>query len=148
MIIFVSVNFKRLLKQERTYPWPRPQLCPRCQTNGLWGHGFVLAYFDGLAGGVYLRRYRCAGCGCVIRLRPRGYFKRFQAAIGDIYHSLALRIRTGKYMADISDSRQRHWLKGLIRNSSAHLGNQWSDRPLAAFKRLRQMGLVPVSRGI
>jgi hypothetical protein len=148
MIIFVSVNFKRLLKQERAYHWPRPELCPCCQASDLWGHGFVAAYFDGLARGVYLRRYRCPGCGCVIRLRPRGYFRRFQAAIVDIFHSLRRRIRTGSYMTGISRSRQRHWLVGLRRHSAAYLDNRFSDRLPEAFLRLWQMGFVPVSRGI
>jgi hypothetical protein len=33
MIIFVSVNFKRLLKQKCNYQWSRLQLCPRCKEN-------------------------------------------------------------------------------------------------------------------
>ena len=105
MIIFVSVNFKRLLHQKRNYVWPRPQLCPCCKASGLWGHGFVPAYFDGLVCGVYLRRYRCPQCHCVIRLRPRGYFPRFQAAIGDIVMRLSHRITTDRYMKGISRSR-------------------------------------------
>jgi len=148
MVIFISVNFKRLLKQERDYQWPRPELCPSCKESILWGHGFVMAYFDGLSGGVYLRRYRCPQCGCVIRLRPEGYFKRFQAAIVDILSSLTCRITTGRYVKWISRSRQRHWLQGLRRNTAAYLGNRWSRPLLAAFNRLLQMGVVPVSRGI
>lgn len=148
MIIFVSVNFKSLLRQKRNYKWPRPSLCPSCKANGLWGHGFVSAYFDGLERSVYLRRYRCAGCGCVIRLRPRGYFKRFQAARIDIFKSLSHRLATGRYVRGISRSRQRHWLVGLIRNSAAYLGNQWAHRLIEAYEQLWQMGYVPVSRGI
>jgi len=148
MIIFVSVNFKRLLKQKRNYAWPRAQLCPRCKASGLWGHGFVPAYFDGLKCAVYLRRYRCPGCGCVIRMRPAGYFKRFQAATADIFNSLFHRISTGRYVKGISRSRQRHWLVGLIRNSAAYLGNRWSHRLIEAFEQIYQMGRVPVSRGI
>ena len=148
MIIFVSVNFKRLLKQKRKYDWPRPQLCPCCQAGSLWGHGFVLCYFDHLPEAVSIRRYRCPQCHCVIRLRPRGYFPRFQAAIGDIVQRLDYRISTGGYIKGISRSRQRHWLVGLIRNSAAYLGNRWSHRLIKAFDELYQMGLVPVSRGI
>ena len=32
----------------------------------------MLAYFDGFDEGIFLKRYRCPGCGCVIRLRPDG----------------------------------------------------------------------------
>jgi hypothetical protein len=148
MIIFVTVNFKRLLKQQRTYHWPRPQLCPRCQANRLWGHGFVLAYFDDLTSGVYLRRYRCADCGCVIRLRPRGYFKRFQAAIGTIRCSLQQRLSAGRYLPGISISRQRHWLNGLKRSVKAYLGDRWDKQLLAAFDHLLACGRVPVGSAI
>ena len=148
MIIFVSVNFKRLLHQKRNYDWPRPALCPNCKASDLWGHGFVSAYFDGLERGVYLRRYRCPGCGCVIRLRPEGYFKRFQAATIDILNSLSQRLSTDRYVKGISRSRQRHWLVGLMRNSAAYLGNRWSHRLLEAFEQLCRMGYVPVSRSI
>ncbi|MBN2034961.1 MAG: hypothetical protein JW836_16975 [Deltaproteobacteria bacterium] len=48
------------------------------------GSRFVLAYFDAIAGGVYLRRYRCPECKCVVRLRPIGFFARIQAAIETI----------------------------------------------------------------
>jgi hypothetical protein len=114
----------------------------------LWGHGFVLAYFDGLASGVYLRRYRCAECGCVIRLRPRGYFKRFQAAIGTIRCSLQRRLSAGRYLPGISTSRQRHWLNGLKRSAKAYLGDQWDKRLLAAFDHLLACGRVPVGSAI
>lgn len=148
MIIFVSVNFKRLLKQKRNYNWPRPQQCPCCQASGIWGHGFVLAYFDGLGCGVYLRRYRCRQCHCVMRLRPGGYFPRFQAAIGDIVQHLNYRISTGGYVKGISRSRQRHWLVGLMRNTAAYLGQRWLPRLIQAFDKLWAMRIVPVSRRI
>ena len=148
MILFVTVNFKRLLKQQRDYDWPRPKICPSCAQSGLWGHGYVMAYFDVLAVGVFLRRYRCPSCHCVIRLRPEGYFRRFQASIDTIFRSLVHRLAKGRYLAGISRSRQRYWLVGLIRNTAAYLGNAWLNRLVAAFSRLQAMGKVPVSRSI
>lgn len=148
MIIFVAVNFKKLLKQQRDYDWPRPEICPNCAQSGLWGHGYVLAYFDGIPAGILLRRYRCPGCHCVICLRPGGYFRRFQASIDTILRSLTCRLVNGRYLAGISRSRQRHWLVGLIRNTAVYLGNAWSNRLVEAFSRLQAMGKVPVSSSI
>lgn len=145
MIIFVCAELKEILKKQRDYPWPRPDLCARCRSSKLWGHGFVLAYFDGLSDGVYIRRYRCPGCGCVIRLRPREYFRRIQASILTIRTSLFERIVKGRYLAGVSRSRQRHWLNGLVRNTAAYFGNTWNNRLLEAFDRLLGMGRVPVS---
>ncbi|MEJ2731635.1 MAG: hypothetical protein P8185_24525 [Deltaproteobacteria bacterium] len=148
MIIFVAVNFKKLLRQKRKYPWPRPDLCPCCRAAKLWGHGFVFAYFDPLPQGVLIRRYRCAQCHCVIRLRPAGYFPRFQAAIKTIYKSLSHWVINGGYLSGICRNRQRHWHKALVRNTAAYLGNRWKSRLLQAFERLLGMGKVPVSSGI
>ena len=113
MIIFVCSNLKEIFDKQRQYVWPRPERCPRCQLSKLWGHGFVLAYFDDVAGGVYLRRYRCPECGCVIRLRPRGYFPRIQASIDTIRASLAQRLRQGRWPVGSSRSRQGHWHRAL-----------------------------------
>ena len=148
MIIFVRVNLKHLFKHQRNYPWARPACCPRCEMSQLWGHGFVLAYFDGLPAGVFLRRYRCPQCGCVIRVRPKGYFPRFQAAICVIRASLSRRISASGYLPKISSSRQRHWLKALKRHVTARLGNPWGSRLLAAFDLLVAAGHVPVSCAI
>lgn len=145
MIIFVAVNFKKLLKRKRKYRWPRPDHCPCCQADKLWGHGFVLAYFDQLPEGVLIHRYRCPECHCVIRLRPRGYFPRFQASIQTIYKSLSHRVINGSYLSDISRNRQRHWHKALVRNTIAYLDNRFKRRMLQAFNRLLCMGKVPVS---
>ena len=73
LIVFVAVKIKEILIRGRGYPWPKPELCPRCRIAGVWGHGFALAYFDGICEGLWLRRYRCPECGCVMRLRPEGY---------------------------------------------------------------------------
>jgi hypothetical protein len=50
----------------------------------LRGHGFAEAIFDGYDRSLLLKLYRCPDCGYVIRLRPQGYFKRFQTQIETI----------------------------------------------------------------
>ena len=148
MIIFVSVNLKQLFTDQQKYPWPRPDSCPQCAMSHVWGHGYVLAYFDDLPDGVYLRRYRCPQCGCVIRLRPKGYFRRFQTAVSTIRESLRQRLSVSCYLPGLSLSRQRHWLNGLRRNVKAYLGNRWNRHLIAGFDHLVACGHVPVSSAI
>jgi DNA-directed RNA polymerase subunit RPC12/RpoP len=148
MIIFVCVNLKKIFNKQRKYAWPRPKRCPRCGLGRLWGHGFVLAYFDDFVSGLYLRRYRCPDCGCVVRLRPKGYFVRIQAAIETIRSSIGQRIGTGRWPVGLSRARQGHWLRALTRNAVAYFGNVWKSRLLQAFDRLISLGIIPVSRAI
>ena len=148
MIIFVCVRLKEIFNKGKEYAWPRPDRCPRCQVSKLWGHGFVLAYFDDLTGGVYLRRYRCPECGCVVRLRPNGYFPRIQASVESIRASICQRVRKGRWPTGSSRSRQRHWLRALIQNAVAYFGNAWKERLSEAFDRLLSLGVIPVSRAI
>ena len=51
----------------------------------------MLAYFDGLNDGIWLKRFRCPICGAVIRLRPKGFFSRFQSPIETIRSSIILK---------------------------------------------------------
>jgi hypothetical protein len=148
MIVSVFVKLKHVFRKQRKYPWPKPKLCPRCLMSHLWGHGFVLNYFDGFTHGIYLRRYQCPGCGCVVKLRPAGYFPRFQASIQTIFRSVSRRLNGGKYLPRLSRSRQWYWLYGLNRSTAAYLGDEWSDRLLDAFGCLSRMGHTPVCRSI
>jgi hypothetical protein len=148
MVILVEAELKQIVEQQRDYPWPRPEACPRCHECRLWGHGFVMAYFDDYPRGLFLRRFRCPGCGCVMRLRPKGYFKRFQASIQRIYACLSRRILNGRYEAGLSRSRQRHWLRALQRQVAAYLGEGFRSRLLEGFSALVQRDRVPVAGGI
>jgi len=148
LIFFVAAKIKEIFTLGRQYPWPRPEMCPRCHERAVWGHGFVLAYFDGFDQGVLLRRYRCPGCGCVIRVRPEGYFSRFQASIATIRFSLSHRLRRGRWPPHLSRSRQGHWLRALRRKSAAYLGQRWSQGLMVAFNWLFSRGIIPVSRSI
>ena len=81
----------------------------------------------------------------MIRLRPKGYFRRFQASIACIYESLSRRIGYGSYLPGISRSRQRHWLRALQRQVAAYLGEGFRGRLLEGFLGLAQRGRVPVA---
>lgn len=148
LILFVAAKIKEILFRGKDYPWPRPELCPQCCASGVWGHGFVLAYFDGLSEGLWLRRYRCPLCGCVLRLRPEGYLSRFQATLESIRLSLSQRLEKGRWPPSVSRSRQGHWMRALKRKAEAYLGKSWGGSLMAAFDHLFAGGRNPVGRSI
>ena len=148
MILPVEANLKEIDEKGRDYRWSKPELCLHCRASHLWGHGFVESWFDGYTHALLLRRYRCPGCGCVIKLKPQGYFKRFQATIEMISFQIDSRLKTGKWPGGCVRERCRHWLRSLKRQTMAHLGLEWMKDLPQAFSRLIEMGEVPVSRCI
>jgi hypothetical protein len=84
----------------------------------------------------------------VVRLRPSGYFKRFQAPIEIIRSSVVSKIRFGKWLAGISRSRQQHWFKSLKKKITAYLTDAWQQGILAGFDYFLKSGQTPVSRSI
>jgi len=148
MIIAVVAMLKEILAEGKGYPWPRPSECPECRRKRLWGHGFVSAWFDGCVGTIFLKRYRCPECGCVIRLKPQGYFDRFHCTIEDISTNLSHRIKTSRWPPGTSRSRQGHWLRALKRNAKAYLGDVFDGALLDAFDQLLHMSKTPVTRSM
>jgi len=148
MIIYCSVNFKKLVELGRKYPWPKPERCLNCNGSRIWGHGFVSAWFDGLDQAVEIKRCRCPDCKCVFRFRPKGFFKRFQAATATIRSSILLKVQAGKWMPGIGKTRQCHWFRALLRKIRAYLTDTWDKGILAGFDELVKRGLVPVSRAL
>jgi hypothetical protein len=148
MIFSVLVSIKEIVAKGRDFPWPRPEVCPRCEGPRVWGHGFVAAFFDGFRDEVLLRRYRCPDCRCVLRLRPSGYFKRFQVSIQAIRDCIDYRLSTSRWPKGISHTRQGHWLRSLYRKTVAYFGQGWKGRLLEGFDSLMGMDEIPVSRRI
>lgn len=148
MVIFFAVKLKALFEKERDYPWQKPQNCPCCNSHRLWGHGFAQAIFDGYDRPLLLKLYRCPECGCVIRIRPEGYFKRFQAPVETIRSSIRLKSTNGRWLPGVSRTRQCHWLNALKKRIKAYLTETWVEGILAGFECLLRLGQVPVSRSI
>ena len=148
MAIFVSVKLKELFKKERNYSWTRLESCPRCNDYKVWGHGYAQAIFDGYNEPLLLKLYRCPVYGCVIRLRPEGYFKRFQAPVETICSSIACKSTTDRWLSGIIPNRQRHWFRALQRRVTAYLGDTWARGLLKAFDHFMAQGHVPVTRSI
>jgi len=135
-------------KKKKNYPWKRPEACPKCNAFKVWGHGYVLAYFDGFYDGIWLKRYRCPVCGTVIRLRPKGYFPRFQSSIETIRSSIIHKQSKDRWLNRIGRTRQLHWLKALRRRMSAVFGNICLYDLKGAFDYFVNAGINPVSRSI
>ena len=148
MVIFSAIKLKELFKKGRDYPWQKPQGCPRCNSCRLWGHGFAEANFDGYQRPLLLKLYRCPDCGCVIRLRPKGYFKRFQTSVETIRSSIACKAATNRWIAGVERTRQCHWFRSLCRRIKVYLTDTWCQGILAGFDYLLQLGHIPVSRAI
>lgn len=146
MILSVRAKLNEISNLGRKFNWEKPHRCPRCGSVRLWGHGFVMAYFDGFSNALWLRRFRCPDCRCIVRMKPEGYFRRFQASIGVIRSCLTRRLTTGQWCPGRSTSRQRHWLSALRSNIAAVLGT--GADLMTGFNRLILRGIVPVSRGI
>ena len=145
MILSVCAKLKDIYDQGRKFNWVKPDRCPRCCSVRVWGHGYVLVYFDGFTGCFYLRRFRCPDCQCVIRMKPEGFFNRFHVPIDTIYTCLKHRLLYARWRCFFSKSRQRHWLMALKKKAMAFFG--FGVDLITAFKRLMEMGIIPVSRG-
>ena len=146
MILSVQVKLNEIYRLGRHFHWAKPECCPRCHSGRLWGHGFVAACFDGFCRQLWLRRFRCPDCCCIIRMKPSGYFARFQATIDTIRGCLLTRLRGARWPKGPATSRQRHWLAALKRKSLAFFGIGLDL--MDAFDRLLKKQLVPVSRAI
>jgi hypothetical protein len=148
MIVFFCVSIKEIVERGRDFPWPRPGVCPRCEGRRVWGHGFITAFFDGFDEQVFLRRYRCPECRCVMRARPSGYFERVQASVETVRSSVAFRLENGRWPPGGSRPRQGHWLRSLSRKVCAWFGQGWSKRLVEGFDELMLRNENPVSRRI
>jgi len=149
MIWHVDAELNNIAAQGRDYPWERPKCCLGCGGPKVWGHGFAERQFEGFDQTVPLKCYRCPGCGCVITLRPRGYFRRIRSAVASIRSELEHRLEKGRWRESRPNmSRFRHWLGNLRRQALAGLGWQEEQGLAAAFDRLLKAGVVPVGRTI
>lgn len=149
MLLFFMGRIKELFERGREYAFPRPSRCLKegCGSGRIWSHGYVDGYFEGYETAFCLKRYVCADCGCVYRLRPFGYWPRHHVPVRVIFDSLCHRIRNGVWgFRQFSRQRQGHWLRALVRNIKTHLGLSFGGELLDGFYELLAVGKVPVKR--
>ncbi len=114
----------------------------------MWGHGYVICYFDTYKEGICIKRFRCPECRAVIRIRPKGYFPRFQSPVKTILKSISLKESKNKWIKGISRSRQLHWIKGLYRRVCAVYGHTYPYSLTRALSDFLAIGIAGVSRAI
>jgi hypothetical protein len=148
MIINQEINLADIFSFGKKYNYVRPEQCPRCASPKILGHGYVSRYFDGYDFCLYLKRWICADCGCVISIRPLNYFARHHCIISTIFSTLDHRISTGFWSRDSGITRQRggHWLRWLKINITIFLGNELVGKLIKAFQQLITLGQCPVFR--
>ncbi len=115
MVLYSRVRFKTLERLGKEYRWQRPQSCPGCGSQRLYGHGYVQRYFDCLSGPVWVRRYRCAECGKVHTLRPARHWRKFLAPIESVVRCLRSKIETNRWVDEWSRQRQQYWWRGFLK---------------------------------
>ena len=144
MIIPFSLGIALLLSRMKAFDWPSPRCCPNCQDFRIWRPGFVYRLFDVSSKPVPMKRYRCVDCGCIIQLRPEGFFPQFQASRDTIRKSILSMVQFGRPLAGISRQRQSHWLNALKRRVAAmfRIGADLID----SFEKLIKNSIVPVAR--
>ena len=144
LVLSVPISVKDIALFGRSFPWKKPNCCPCCQGT-LWWHGFVLAYFSCLPEAIPLRRLRCSGCGCVHRLKPSDYFRRFRSSIQEIKESVLHRCEKKTWRPDLPRERQSQWWYRLGRMTSLMLGISFCKSPFHAFNLLMRQNCIPVT---
>jgi len=142
LILSLSVDLEKLMREGRAYPWPRPPCCPRCEGRRLWGHGYVRRYFDGVSEAVLMKRWRCADCGAVHTMRPASHWRGFWATVALIMLSLRSKLSGSRWLVEVSRQRQQYWWRGYQRQShfagaSASLSELLAQKVIAATHSLR-----------
>ncbi len=113
LIVHFPIELKLLILLGKDYLWPRLDVCPHCGGKHLWGHGYTPRYFDGHPGLIWLKRYRCCDCHGVHTVRPKTYWRRFQATASTIVKSLRSKVEQHCWLSEFSRQRQQYWMQGF-----------------------------------
>jgi hypothetical protein len=133
LILHFGIDFKSLERLGKEYPWPRLECCPRCSGRRLWGHGYVLRYFDGWPEGLWMKRYRCVSCGAIHTMRPSSHWRGFWAPWRQILASMRRKLKKGRWLSGLSRQRQQYWWKGFAKQAARE---RHQPRSLDSLKEL------------
>jgi len=133
----------------KSYPWPRPPCCPRCEGRRLWGHGYVERYFDGYDERLPMKRWRCVECGAVHTMRPASHWRGFWATIVLIMSSLRAKGEGRRWLSQVARQRQQYWWRGFQRQrrvagAAASLNDLQAQAVIVATHSLRYRRLEPL----
>ena len=93
MLLKTNASLHEISSQGKLYQWQKPKQCPRCHNPRLWGHGFVLRVFQELLEAVFLKRWRCPRCCCILSVKPSGFDQGYvrtkrETIASEIHHRL------------------------------------------------------------
>lgn len=135
LILHFEVDFKSLQRLSKDYPWPQLQRCPRCGGRRIWGHGYVLRYFDGWGEGLWMKRYRCLSCWAIHTARPTSHWRGFWAPWPQILVSMLHKLKKGRWLSGLSRQRQQYWWKGFGKQAARERHQPRSLETLKALVR-------------
>lgn len=148
--LFLLLSIKEIYERDRDYAFPRPGHCLKegCGSNRIWGHGHVGVWFYGYESLVYLRRWRCADCGCVYTIRPADCWPRHRTPIIIILRRLRHRLSAGVWdrSSGLTRQMQGNWLRALRKNVKLYLGLDFAEGVMEGFHELISKGRIPVQR--
>ena len=140
MIYQCNVSFKKLQQEKKEYPWKRPLECSGCQGK-VWGHGYVLRYFNSHSEGLYLKRWRCPSCKLILTCRPDSHWRRFQESIKRIFDTLIFRVKHRTWPPWTTRQRGGHWLRIFTSNARTHLLEKKSVEETILFYQDKNMAI-------
>lgn len=150
LILYLSVDLEELSSLGKAFRWSRPRRCFGCSSTRVWGHGYVLRYFDELVEGVWLKRWRCDDCRCVYTMRPHEYWRRFRARYTAIVESIQAKASGKPFLPTVVRQRQQYWWRGFIRQQhiegiGTSLERLLGEGIVAATHSLSDRGIRPTA---
>lgn len=142
MVLHVAVDVQRLAELGKRYPWPRPKRCISCKSSRVWGHGYVLRYFEGFTHPLWIRRLRCPDCGTVYTLRPDLFYQRFRYSLAVVLASLMAKITDGFWLPSLPRQNQQYWYRGLRLQAVRFDNGPLTD---GLLEKIISSGFIPAS---
>ena len=139
LILYATVAVKELHDLGRLYPWQKPTHCPSCRSDRLWGHGFVLRYFEPFHEAFFIKRYRCPGCNAVHTLRPKLYPQGCRYPLVVMLQCLMMKTETDHWSDALPRQLQQAWWRAALQAVRVAIREV---RYLLAWLLLRSVGDV------
>jgi hypothetical protein len=136
-LLICRLNLQKIQELGKQFLWKHPKICPQCNGDRLWGHGFVLRYFISFVTGLWMKRWRCPDCGAVHTARPQQYSPGVHYPRDQQQTSITAKLKGQPFVKTIPRQVQQHWLK-IFHHISKRTAN-W-EAPDTVFKDLLQTG--------
>lgn len=131
-----DVPVAQVAAQGKDFNWIRPKC--GCGRKKVWGHGYVTRFFEGFALPLWLKRYRCPGCGTVFTMIPASFARRYQSPAATIWSSIGARLTSRSWPRGLPRQRGGHWLRKFLAVCRMDFPD---DDPMTVWDRLRGNGI-------